>query len=313
MHNTSNVTNKNTEPKSSYKYMSSSFPHTVAGMRVVCEIQSLSLASQDGNLPSTSPSVVTIMPAYDVSTLHMNPIFQSPQGAHIEHPSLFQPRHIDYLGLSKDFDDLKHPSHATVVTALKRLNLFLKYPNLRQDFESAEFDVVTIEEKHLSFIPKADREKNTTIGIRGVVAKNTMGIGTPLIYCAQYLTEEEWNHSISELAQYLEDKLKITNKKALYDAGRRLMGYAGRPTMFASTKYYTPAYGAGNITVLINHDDKYHNLQPIYIPYLDINGERTSGSWVFYSTREIKKGEQLLINYGENYNFEPFEMKRIQA
>ena len=67
--------------------------------------------------------------------------------------------------------------------------------------------------------------------------------------------------------------------------------------MFDLTKYWiVDAHHVGNATRFANHDEKV-NCVPnvVLLP----NGEVRIG---LYASRHIRKGEEILFNYGKNYN-----------
>lgn len=238
------------------------------------------------------------------------PIIQKPDDADTPHPTIEQPNSIDPNELNAAFSIEKHHNRDLLDLSIRRLNRLLKNEKKRHAYEYSSFETKTIEEENILFIPTAERARNSTIGIRGAVAKCDLPAGSPLIYSAQYLTEVQWFNNICMLAVYLHEQLDLSIEKAVRDAQHRLTSYAGRPKEFQSAILYTPAYGAGNVAAMVNHDVNFFNMTAIHVPTLDKNNNKTAGIWLYFTLKDISRGEQLLINYGKNYDFTPAKTAR---
>jgi len=259
----------------------------------------------------TTELVKSVAPWVPNYLLKRGPIIQSPDSALKPHPILEQPEYVDFNRTDALFCLKKHRSKEVYERALRRMDFLLKNDQARHDDESNGFELTTINDDHLSFIPHEKRHLNTTLGIRGTIAKKDLKAGTPLIYSAQFLNKAQWGAAIGVLGTYLESQLDLESDYATYDATRRLSSYAYRPHEFESETYYTPAYGAGNICSMINHDSEYENMASVYVPMLDAYKNPTAGVYMFFCHRDVKQGEQLLVNYGSQYNFEPVLTQRF--
>ncbi|MBX2849090.1 MAG: SET domain-containing protein-lysine N-methyltransferase [Acidiferrobacterales bacterium] len=260
---------------------------------------------------NTIELVKSITPWTPNYLLNKSPIIQSPKSPLEPHPLLEQPENVDF-GRTNDFFSIeKHRCKKVYQRALTTMDTLLKDNEARRAHEAKYFELATVGEDNISFIPKNKRHLNTTIGIRGTVAKTTIPAGTPLIYSAQYLNEDQWVAAIAKLGTHLQSVFRLEDEEAAYDALRRLTCYAYRPHKFESEKYYTPAYGAGNICAMINHDDEFNNMASVYVPMLDAYQNPSAGVYMFFSLGDIQKGEQLLVNYGDKYVFDPVYTERV--
>ncbi len=255
-------------------------------------------------------SISPWMPNY---LLRKAPIIQSPSSALKPHSILEQPEYVDFKKTDNFFSIKKHRDKAIYQRALTKMNVLLKSDQARHEDELQKFELAIIEDHHLHSIPHNKRHLNTTLGIRGTIAKQDLEAGTPLIYSSQFLNKRQWDAAIGVLCTYLMSQFDLESEEAKYDATRRLSSYAYRPHEFESETYYTPAYGAGNICSMINHDTEYDNMASVYVPMLDAYKNPSAGVYMFFCLRDVIKGEQLLVNYGDQYSFEPVVSQRFRV
>lgn len=231
------------------------------------------------------------------------PIVQSQYNPKEKHPTLPQPRKINISVLKK-----KIPNEELRDTLAENLNKILDNDETRRIHELKYFELATIEEKHLSTLSAGAQKGHGTLGIRGVVAKEDIPAGTPIIYGAQYVNHHQWRKLKNKIAEELTASLNVTANEAQKDAQNRLVSYSWESVQFpdsqgVSRKLNLSAYGAGNMAAMINHDEKEHNMGVINIATLDEDDNPAPPIWIYYAKRDIKAGEQLLVDYGPKYKF----------
>ena len=274
---------------------------------------------------------VYIEPGDDMEKMSKRPIIQSPKNPDEEHEDYMQPTYFDGVfsrrkgRFEERFVHERHHNQEACERAIDKLNELIRTgQKATHEFEC--FDVAHIAEENnvnnkrnrqAEEIQKNIPPQHTSPieGIRGLVAKKELPSGTPLVYAAQYLKKNEMVSLKSELAKYFHDALDLDDVDAKKIADDRLVAYQW-DTVGKAWNLYMNAYGAGNAASLVNHDKYLANMSPCYLNAKDQLGKPTIPTIMYFTTRQIEKGEQLLVDYGLLYNFsseEPSTSMEIQT
>ena len=246
---------------------------------------------------------VGVISIADSDTMSRRPMVQDPDNPNNAHPEIPQPEKINPRGRVKSSH---HKKHSPVLkTALERFDALLQNPQQRQAYERNNFALTQIEPKHLpSAASHNDQCRHPTLGMRGVIAQEPLTAGSPLQYSAQYLSEAQWQEATDILRERLQAEVGLPESQSQQEAARLLLSYSWEGITFNQQKYELSAFGAGNITAMINHDKALANMGVAYMPCLDRDGGPAPTMVVYFALKAIAKGEQLLVNYGEAYRFD---------
>ena len=241
---------------------------------------------------------VGVVPIADSKTMSRRPIVQAPDDPNKPHPEIPQPTKVNFkAGVQSD-----HRKNEPALTqALDQFDQLLQFPQKRQDYEHNYFALTKIRSKNL---PETVALDHSTLGMRGVVAKKPLSVGSPLQYSAQYLSDKQWQQASQDLSVRLQAEIALDPQQADEEAARLLVSYSWQGVTFNHKHYELSAFGASNITAMINHDSALANMGVAYVPSLDEHGQPGPRIVLYFALRDIAEGEQLLVNYGESYRFD---------
>ena len=244
----------------------------------------------------------------DIATMSQRPIIQHPEDPNQAHPSLQQPVQANMKSrlneILKRSPKLQaaHVSIDLLKQVRAQLNDLLKSPEKRQAHEASHFALAKIDKSNL---PEAISSGHPTLGMRGVLAQQKLPAGTPLQYSGQYLDKKQWQAGVNELSQLLQSQSGFAIEAAQTEAERAMAAYTWEGATYRSKKYDISAFGAGNVAAMINHDADNANMGAAYFSTQDKGGKPAAKVMVYFALREIAAGEQLLVNYGDHYSFDP--------
>jgi len=282
----------------------------VAGMSLSTIVEAQTLSNVQGAIGCVE-LVKTVSPWMTDTILTKAPIIQDPKDPSAPHSILKQPAGINFRRCGEEVLQKKSQREKKFLNGvLENLEVLLRCEKRRKLHESENFEVSIIDEKHLLSAPKDKRKLNTTLGLRGVIAKQKIRAGSPVVYSAQYMNEDQWFAAVQGLAGYLAIEFNLCPEDACLEAAQRLAAYAFPIVEFQSEVFRVPAYGAGNVCVMINHDETFFNMKSFRPPLIDEKGKPVAAVTVYYTCRDIEQGEQLLVNYGDKYKIQRFFEKR---
>ena len=256
---------------------------------------------------------VAIIPSADITKMGLRPIIQGPDNPNQPHPEIPQPVTLN----SKARVRSNYPSTPALKKALENINTLLASPKKRQNYECTAFALSNIKPEHIPKPPNLledsqdqatsaiDSSAHPTVGMRGVVAQKVLPMGSAVQYSAQYLSQAQWLELTDILTERLSVEVSLSTEQAEQEARRLLLSYSWKGVRFKKQKYELSAFGAGNIAAMINHDPQLANMGVAYLPTLDQTGKTGPHIVVYFALREIAKGEQLLVDYGPFYEFDP--------
>ena len=277
---------------------------TAARFYAACYIDltraTIDLSSANSVLQESIP--VSLIPNANVSAMSKLPIVQSAEDPTKAHRTLTQPAAINHtMALRQGSHPLSYGDIAN--TARDQMDRLLQNPSQRQQHERQHFKLAKIRAKHLANISLSS-SRHPTMGMRGVIAACPLTAGTPLQYSGQYLDQQEYHQTIRQLSQELQAKTGIEASTAEQEASRLIACYTWENITFKGKKYDISAFGAGNTAAMINHDSQQANMGVAYMSTYDAAGQPAPQIVVYFALREIAKDEQLLVNYGEHYQFD---------
>lgn len=284
---------------------------TIAGMHLAVVV----------HVPSSGKPIGRVQIEHAVSSeaeLSQRPIIQSPLDPQKPHPSIPQPYRVDdkifwfgiaSSGANKPIGLVGNDGtwRSQPLSKMKKdLNELLRSTNARSEHEKRYFSIAN------------------TRGMRGVIAKRTIPIGTPLIYAAQALTKKELDRKTSELAKFtikrLGDHSEMSLEKAHQDADKRIASYSWEGFEIQNGRKKTQinlnGFGASNIAALVRSDATKNNMTPAYITTTDKNGKQGPQVMVYIANQEINQGHPILTEYGKEFSFTPsatYELKKPTA
>ena len=241
---------------------------------------------------------VGVIPIADIDTMSRRPIVQAPDDPNQAHPEIPQPAKINVKGRIRSAYRKNTPA---LKIALERLDALLQHPQQRQDYESRHFALAKIISDHL---PQEAAFDHATLGMRGVIAKEALSAGSPLQYSAQYLSDSQWQEATDVLSENLQLDVGLLPQQAQQEAARLLLSYSWQGVPFNRQHYELSAFGAGNIAAIINHDQALANMGVAYVASCDKYDRPGPPIVLYFALRDIAKGEQLLVDYGQDYRFE---------
>ena len=260
---------------------------------------------------------VTIIPSADSKKMSLRPIIQAPDNPDQPHPEIPQPVTLNPKGRVRS----RYTGTPALKQALKTISDLLANPKKRQIYERNAFALRTIKADNLPQQTNSSAQQSVeslnqptiaggvrthpTVGMRGVVAHKALAMGSPLQYSAQYLSKEQWTDATQELATRLCAEAGFSPEQAQQEAGRLLLSYSWDGIRFNGQQYELSAFGAGNITSMINHDEQLANMGVAYLSTLDQDGNAGPRLVVYFALRDIAQKEQLLVDYGQLYDFTP--------
>ena len=263
----------------------------------------IDLSTPDVSTPNSATQAimpVRLIPNADIAAMSQLPIVQSPTDPSKVHPKLPQPAAINPnipLAQGGTYASAAHQ-------AREQINTLLQSPMQRQEYERKHFSLTRIETRHLP----EHLAGHATIGMRGVVAAQPLKAGSPLQYSGQYLDKSDYEKTARQLSQELQTKTAIKPGEkpgqADYEAHRLIDSYAWEAITYKGKKYTISAFGAGNTAAMINHDSQHPNMGVAYMSTHDDRGQPAPQIVVYFALRDIAEGEQLLVNYGEQYQFD---------
>lgn len=263
----------------------------------------------------------TISSGIDVREMVNYPIVQGAD-PRLPHPVFKQPHRIVSITHGNHYKSISREQLDEVV---KNINKRLQDANFHHEFERDNYSYGEITKDNIK-----DGLYDFTLGINGITAKNTIPMLTPIIYKHQYteLGSDEHMAIISAIKNYLGVYLNFHNKekrnleeqmeveKEMFAEAERLRqnySWTLPPYKLADkdssreVKLWCNGWGAGGISAGINGDSsedrKYVNHASITCETVDKDGNPSPPIVVYFSLREIEKGEELLVNYGNRYRF----------
>ena len=268
---------------------------------------------------------VGLRPVADEAQMLLRPIFQSPTDPNAPHPNLKQPAGLSRKNVPESYLVQNDSALRKVFSeALPGIDAMLKNPALRREKEEKYFTIVDqISPEHR----RADTQFAKTLGIRGVVAKEDIPAGTALIYSAQYLSASEWKKLHKDLSNLLVES-GMPKQYANKAAANRLVSYSWAGVLDVASNnekdgYELSAYGAGNVTAFVNHDEDNPLMFPEYLDTLDEDGNTTASLVAYIAAKDIPKNTEVTTDYGDLYNFQtqmysllprtPFEIARMKS
>ncbi|MFK8081498.1 MAG: SET domain-containing protein [Granulosicoccus sp.] len=187
--------------------------------------------------------------------------------------------------------------------AIISMDSLLKNPNTRAEHELKYF---SIKDKIDSSNMRGD-SSHPTIGMRGVVAKEVIPKGTPLVYSGQPLPRGSLQAHANSLATSILGLQHISLRDALRSAQSQLSAYSwvAPSEGEAENGLDIYSYGAGNICAFVNHQDSSEkpNMEMMYLSTRDADELAAIAIVVYFARRNIAQDEQLLISYGSGYDF----------
>ena len=239
----------------------------------------------------------------DAESMSERPIVQSPKDFTKNHSILPQPVRINHNATV----NLGKASQKIVYAARDKMDELLQNPKKRKNHERKYFKLAKITPENLP--DKSDiRLKHPTLNMRGVIAAEDIPEGTPLPYSGHYMNKEDWANAIKQLSLEIQTQTKMEKDKADDEAEHLLCCYAWEGITYNGKKYEITAFGAGNIASMINHDAKQPNIGAAYMSTYDANNKPGPRIVVYFALRPIKKGEQLLVDYGKFFKFDESEI-----
>ena len=249
---------------------------------------------------------INLIPNANINALCLLPIVQSPEDPTKPHPQLPQPASINL-----NMPLLRNTGHTAVaLQARAHMDQLLKHPKQLQQHERTHFKLAKIQTKHLAHLPTraptqgAKPPRHPTFGMRGVIAAKALAAGTPLPYSGQYLDNSEYQKTVEVLSQELQSKTKLAPELADQQAKRLIASYSWEGVTYKGRRYDISSFGAGNTAAMINHDSQHANMGVAYMPTHDAQGQPAPKMVVYFALRDIAKDEQLLVDYGECYQFD---------
>ena len=256
-----------------------------------------------GRTPAHSTTYpAELFPRADEQTMASRPIIQSVDNPDTEHKTLAQPVKVN----PKARSFIRQGKGEHLKTALKNLKPLLKNPNLRKEHELRHFGVKFITKEDLAL---SGLETHSTLGLRGAVARVTLTPGTPLIYSAKFFMPGQFEEYVNTVAKQVEQRYRMSPEDANKAVEQQFRSYSWAPTRGGpkAQAYEMTSFGAGNITTLVNHGLEHPNMDMAYVRMLDAQNRATPKVVVYFTNRQIEKGEQLLVDYGEIYELDSAE------
>lgn len=242
---------------------------------------------------------VSLIPQADIEGMSRLPIVQSPEDPTQAHSELPQPASINFNVKPAGCGNYEKLAY----TARDQMHQLLQDPSKRKNHERTHFSLKKITPENFS--RAADINPNhPTMNMRGVVAAKPIKAGTPIQYSAQYMDEAQWLEGVEALSQKLQSEANMSKEQADKEADRLLISYSWEGTKYKGKDYHLSAFGAGNIAAMVNHDNQTPNMGIAYLSTYDEHGQPAPRIVAYFALRDIEEGEQLLVDYGEYYQFD---------
>ena len=200
---------------------------------------------------------------------------------------------------------------AFALRVLNKVDDYLENPEKRAESELKYFRVV--DSIHSSQQPLSLGPRHATTGIRGVVAKEDIPPGTPLLVAMQLLNTQQWSEWRTGLAQGFQQHIGVTADQAMDDASYFRDSYTWGNITYRSSQggkfKVTNMAGAGNVSALVNADKTYLNMKVIglatFAKELSVQGTPIkSVDLICYVNPDcIPENQQCVTSYGNNYDF----------